>query len=130
MNFMPQLRKFTTAILFAVLGLALLQPLFAELSKPQLPVCCRTNGKHKCGMAAHDDSPAFRATPCAEYPRATSQGATPEAAVLPPANNLLVVAQYPQITATPRLRPAHTFARFICLRGPPARSQMLPFPMY
>ena len=130
MNFVLQLRKLTAAFLFAVLCLALLQPLFADSSKPQLPACCRNEGKHKCGMAAHDDSPTFRTAPCSEYPRIASQATTTDAAVLPSANNVFALAQRPQVTTRGPQCIARRFTHFVSLRGPPARFQMLPSPRY
>src|SRR5689334_4156165 len=44
------MRRALASLLLAVIGLPLITPWMLADSRPELPTCCRRDGKHHCGM--------------------------------------------------------------------------------
>jgi hypothetical protein len=66
------MRRILAITLLIAFGSPLVLPLLASTPDLQrsLPACCRRNGAHHCnaGMLTDGTSPAFKASPCPNYP--------------------------------------------------------------
>jgi hypothetical protein len=65
-----RLRQALATLLIALFGFALLSPLLAAQSSPDVPSCCLRDGKHRCAMEAdaaassQSGGPAFSSRCC------------------------------------------------------------------
>jgi hypothetical protein len=67
------LRRALATLLTALFGFALIWPLLAANPSPELPSCCRRDGKHRCAMdadagASQSGIPAFSSR-CSLFPQ-------------------------------------------------------------
>jgi hypothetical protein len=122
-------RSLATVVLF-VIGFLPVAPLFTNASaEPQIPLCCRTNGKHKCAMRVQDDGPGSNAQPalrsrCDQWPFLppfSSRALTPSVFV-PKASQrfFAAIVSHPAAQAQVEGRFRLSFERSRQKRGPPS----------
>jgi hypothetical protein len=110
------MRRIWATFLLGIFSLMLMLP--AVYSTPNLPACCRRNGKHHCSMEAVSHSgPSAQSARCAAYPGAQS-GAVFLAILTRPA--AAGSSQITQPIAAARSQFAHdSYNRAGQQRGPP-----------
>jgi hypothetical protein len=124
------LRKLFAITLLVLLGLPLVQPLFALTAKSEanLPACCRRNGKHHCMMSMAERSqlasrdPQFQA-PAEKCPYCpTSVAVIHDNTFVPPTAQAIFAAliAHPAVVAQTESKLRISRNRSRQKRGPPA----------
>lgn len=121
------MRRALAWLLLVLIGIPLISPLLLADPRPEMPACCRRDGKHHCAMPAPDGEsapagPAVRGlqAKCQFYPKTGALPANSKAGIL--AVGCRIVAGYAlpvQVDAPechhPRLAARHAERK----RGPP-----------
>jgi hypothetical protein len=125
-----RVRRSLAVVVLFVTGLWPVAPLLSSASPtPQLPLCCRANGKHKCsasklqqGAPESSTQPAIRSI-CDQWPVLfhISSTAVSPSVFLPPATQLFyaAIASHPVAQAQTESRFRISFDRSRQKRGPP-----------
>jgi hypothetical protein len=111
-------RRILASLLVVLFSFSLIAPaLFASDADSKLPVCCRRDGKHHCGLATGS---GFHAARCAAFP---SIGAIPpsQTAGLPGLSRSTLVALVVQLANSSQLeaRSRISYSQAGQKRGPP-----------
>jgi len=117
-------------VVLCVTGFWPVAPLLSSASStPQLPLCCRANGKHKCGLSrlqqegAGSNAGAALRSVCGDWPISigASSTAISPSVFLPPAKQLFFAAilNHPAVQAQTESQYRISFERSRHKRGPP-----------
>ena len=118
------LHRILAILLTAVFSLPLITPLLSASADPQLPACCRKDGKHACAMrkAAPASGPAVSAVKpaCPLYPVGNPSFAQSDALAAPPLQAATAVLRGSgQLLARAEHRAPTTLGHALPDRGPP-----------
>lgn len=120
------MRRTIAALLAALFSFSLIAPaLFASSAGPNLPACCRRDGKHHCSMnaggAQSSSGPALRSSKCSFFPCAHAVPAN-QTAGLPGVSGFHLVGFASNRSGGPRtqLRCRLSYDQSGQKRGPPA----------
>jgi len=123
------MRRALATLLFVLIGLPPVLPLLLSEPSPQLPACCRKEGKHHCSMAmasrAPVEGPALQSR-CPLFPKApSSTSLSSKSAVAADARVVGIVFSASALPRAAWLAPSRPSADTAHLRGPPLPFDLL-----